>query len=46
MRAERLLALKSNDFDKYREFVKEAKNERLTVLGSIAAPDQINLLVP
>jgi len=29
-RAERLQALKSNDFEKYREFVKEAKNERYT----------------
>ena len=33
-RAERLQALKSNDFDKYREFVKEAKNERLMELIS------------
>lgn len=31
-RSDRLLALKSNDFDKYREFVKEAKNERLMEL--------------
>jgi len=31
-RSERLLALKSNDFDKYRQFVKEAKNERLMEL--------------
>ena len=29
---ERLAALKANDFDKYREFVKSAKNERLTEL--------------
>ena len=29
---ERLQALKSNDFDKYREYVKEAKNERMMEL--------------
>lgn len=31
-RTERLAALKDNDFDKYREYVKNAKNERLSEL--------------